>query len=42
MENNNVARGIDFIVHLFSGGFAGLVSKTLIAPFERTKIILQT
>ena len=31
-----------FLMDLLSGGVAGVISKTVIAPLERVKLILQT
>lgn len=33
---------LNFIIDFFSGGTAGVAAKTLSAPFERIKLLLQT
>ena len=38
MANNTSAFWVDFIM----GGFSAAVSKTIAAPFERVKLLLQT
>jgi solute carrier family 25 (adenine nucleotide translocator) protein 4/5/6/31 len=38
-ENNS---GFDFIIHFLSGGISGAISKTVAAPAERTKLLMQT
>ena len=40
MSNSNFSSSLEFIIHLLSGGLSGVLSKSIIAPFERTKIIL--
>jgi len=32
----------DFIKDFMSGGIAGIISKTVVAPIERVKLLMQT
>lgn len=33
---------LDFIKDFLSGGVAGIISKTIVAPIERVKLLMQT
>jgi solute carrier family 25 (adenine nucleotide translocator) protein 4/5/6/31 len=32
----------EFVIDFFSGGIAGIISKTVVAPIERVKLLMQT
>lgn len=40
-NENNKNNNLKFISSFFSGGFAGLIVKTIVAPLDRIKIIFQ-
>jgi solute carrier family 25 (adenine nucleotide translocator) protein 4/5/6/31 len=35
-------QAFDFTLHFFSGGISGAIAKTVAAPAERTKLLMQT
>lgn len=35
-------KNYDFIKDFLSGGIAGIISKTVVAPIERVKLLMQT
>ena len=41
-NSNMIKEMYSFLMDLLSGGVAGIISKTVIAPLERVKLILQT
>ena len=40
--NNNQKEGVSTGERLVAGGLAGAISRTIIAPIDRTKILIQT
>ena len=42
MSGQNTKSTQEFIKDFLSGGVAGIISKTVVAPIERVKLLMQT
>jgi len=40
-QGGGISQSSFWYVNFFSGGIAGVISKTVVAPFDRVKILLQ-